>query len=621
MSKQNNAPPTALKRLLRDPQAIVVISILVILGLAIIIGPLLSQFDPARTDLGSALAPMGENGHILGADSAGRDILTRLLFGGRNSILGALLAVSVAVGIGTTSGLIAGYFGKWFDTLSNNAASLLQAVPGMVILLAARSVIGPSMWWMMAIFGVLLSAGTFRLVRSTVHSVRNELYVDAARVSGLTDWRIIFKHVLRVVRGPVLIQAGFLMMIGLAIQAGIEILGLGDPGMISWGGMLSDAFARILVAPQLMLWPSVMLATFCLCLTLLANSLRDALDGTQRTSPATIRKVNREIRAEMAAEAAFYADNPIMMGEDELLHIEALKVGYAAPDGSITEIIHGIDLQVNRGEVVGLIGESGSGKTQTAFAAMRLLSEGGSILSGRVVWKGRDLSTVSEAEMSTIRGTEIAYIPQEPMSNLDPSFTIGYQLMEPMRHHLRISKKEARARALDLLRRVEITDPERVFKSYPHQVSGGMAQRVLIAASISCEPDLLIADEPTTALDVTVQAEILDLLRKVQAETGVGILMVTHNFGIVADLCDRVAVMQLGEIVERGDTVTMFKTHDHPYTKQLFSAILDPEEIREPYVAPSGAPSPAAASLVDTSLVEEAEGRLETKTVSKGASA
>jgi len=572
---------------LRDPQAVVVGAILIFLILAVIFGPMLSSFDPRQTNLQANLAGMGENGHILGADNAGRDVLTRLLYGGRNSILGAILSVGVAVAIGTVSGLIAGYFGKWFDSLSNNTASLLQALPGMVILLAARAVIGPSIWWMMAIFGLLLSAGTYRLVRATVQSVRNELYVDAARVSGLTDWRIIFRHVLRVVRGPILIQAAFMMMIALGIQAGIEILGLGDVQMISWGGMVSDAFGRIHTAPILMLWPSVVLALFCLCLTLIANSLRDALDGTQRTSPATIRRVGKQIAADKAAEVKALPGTLVEMADDELLRVEGLKIGYAMPDASIKQIVHGIDLNVNKGEVVGLIGESGSGKTQTAFAVMRLLSEGGSILAGRVLWQGRDLALLSGQEMAEIRGMQISYIPQEPMSNLDPSFTIGQQLIEPMRHHLAISKADAKERALDLLRRVEIADPERVFRSYPHQVSGGMAQRVLIAAAISCEPDLIIADEPTTALDVTVQAEILELLRKLQQEMGVAVLMVTHNFGIVADICDRVMVMQEGYIVERGDTETMFRTHEHPYTKQLFGAILDPEEIREPWVDPA----------------------------------
>jgi len=580
----STAPPTPVKKLLRDPQALISGGFLLLVFLAVALAPLITRFDPNHADLSRMLAGIGEEGHLLGADNAGRDIFARLLFGGRNSVLGALLAVGVALLVGTTSGLIAGYFGKWFDNLSNNAASLLQALPGMVILLAARAVVGPSLWIMMAIFGVLLSAGTYRLVRAAVQAVRNELYVDAARVAGLTDWRIIFKHVTRVVRGPVLIQAAFMLMIAIAIQAGIEILGLGDPTMVSWGGMLADAFSRLFVAPILMLWPSVLMALCALSLTLFANSLRDALDGTQRTSPATIRNVFKKVEADKATTGV--RESAIEMDADELLRIEELRIGYAMPDGSIKQIVHGINLDVRRGEVLGLIGESGSGKTQTAFAVMNLLSEGGTILGGRVLWQGRDLATLTEREFADVRGKQIAYIPQEPMSNLDPSFTVGQQLVEPMRRHLGLSKAEATAKAIALLDRVGIHNPERVFMAYPHEVSGGMAQRVLIAGAVSCDPDLIIADEPTTALDVTVQAEILDLLRSLQAELGVGVLMVTHNFGIVADICDRVVVMQEGEIVERGETTAMFASHDHPYTRQLFGAILSPDQVRDAYAAP-----------------------------------
>jgi ABC-type dipeptide/oligopeptide/nickel transport system ATPase component len=206
---------------------------------------------------------------------------------------------------------------------------------------------------------------------------------------------------------------------------------------------------------------------------------------------------------------------------------------------------------------------------------MRLLPEGGRILGGTVLFEGADLASMSEAQMTKLRGRKIAYIPQEPMSNLDPSFTVGSQLVEPLRLKLGLSKAEAKARALDLLAKVGIPNPERTFKAYPHEVSGGMAQRVLIAGAISCEPDLLIADEPTTALDVTVQAEVLNLLRDLNRELDMGVILVTHNFGVVADLCDRVSVMRNGRIVETGPVRSIFAHPEHEYTKSLFAAILD----------------------------------------------
>ena len=572
------------QRLLRDPLAAVSLGFLVLVVLAAVLAPVLTSHDPNLAVLKNILAAPG-GGHVLGGDSSGRDVLARLLYGSRFSLLGALLALGVAMVVGGVSGLVAGYFGRWFDTLSSGAASVLMALPGMVVLLAARSVIGTSAWWAMAIFGILLSASVFRLVRQTVQSVRGELYVDAARVSGLSDLRIIFRHVLRVVRAPVIIQAASIASVAIAIQAGLEFLGLGDMKIPTWGSMLNDGFKSIYQQPLLILWPSLVIALVCLALTLVANSLRDALEGTssRRTAPPVAVRPSASPAATTSVVPSPAAD---AQGE-HLLRVEQLRIGYAMGDGSTKEIVHGIDLELRRGEVLGLIGESGSGKTQTAFAVMRLLPEGGGILSGRVLWKGRDLAALPEREMTRIRGKEIAYVPQEPMSNLDPTYTVGSQLVEPMRIHLGLTRAQARTRALELLGRVGIREPERVFRACPHEVSGGMAQRVLIAGAISCEPELLIADEPTTALDVTVQADILDLLRDLQSELHMGVLLVTHNFGVVADLCDRVAVMREGLIVERGATRDIFAHHDHPYTTQLFDAILTPENVREPYRAPA----------------------------------
>jgi peptide/nickel transport system permease protein len=250
-----------------------------------------------------------------------------------------------------------------------------------------------------------------------------------------------------------------------------------------------------------------------------------------------------------------------------------------------------VDLDVSEREIVGLVGESGSGKTQTAFSILGILPDGGHVSAGSVTIGGREIVGLAEREHRALRGDVVAYVPQEPMSNLDPSFTIGDHLVEPMRHKLRVSRAEARRRALDLLRLVEIADPERTFRSYPHEISGGMAQRVLIAGAMSCDPRLLIADEPTTALDVMVQAEILGLLRRLQRERGLGVLLVTHNLGVVADLCDRVAVMKDGLIVETGTAEQVLHDPRDPYTRRLLGAVLDHAPARPP-LRPAKGPTP-----------------------------
>jgi len=583
------AKDSLFRRLLTHPTGVVSMVLLVLVALASVLATLLATHDPNTASVQQVLAKAGSE-HILGADSAGRDVFSRLLFAGQFSLAGALVALAVALVLGVTAGLAAGYYGGWFDSVSSWLTGLMMALPGMVVLLAARAVVGPSMWLSMMIFGVLLSPAFFRLVYASVTAVRNELYVDAARVSGLSDVRIIGRHILTVVRAPVIIQSAMVLGIAIAIQSGLEFLGLGDRKIPTWGSMLNDGFINIFKSPTLVLWPALIIGLVCIALTLLANAMRDELERSR----GPVKKSRKAAAAEAAADAegaaekrgaaaVVHADEPNEDAGEILLEVNDLGVGYDQPDGSTTHVVNHVNLTVRRGEVHGLVGESGSGKTQTAFSILRLLPQGGRITGGSIVFEGKDLAQLSEKEMTKVRGKRIAYIPQEPMSNLDSAFTIGSQLMEPMRVCLGISKAEARKRALSLLAKVGIPNPERTFDAYPHQISGGMAQRVLIAGAVSCAPDLLIADEPTTALDVTVQAEVLNLLRELQDELNMGVILVTHNFGVVADLCDRVTVMQTGRVVETGPVRSIFNHAQHPYTRQLLGAILEDTAPRGQY--------------------------------------
>lgn len=584
------------RRVLRNPLALASIAFLAIAVLTAAFAQFLAPHDPNNAVIQNVLAPPGGN-NPLGADGAGRDVLSRLIFGAQFSLAGALVALLTAMVIGVTGGLLAGYFGKWIDTLWTWVISLMMALPTIIVLLAARAVVGPSLWLSMLIFGVMLSPAFFRLVYASVTAVRNELYVDAARVSGLSDARIIAVHILSVVRAPIVIQSAIVGGIALAVQSGLEFLGLGDINVPTWGSMLSDGFTNLYTSPMLILWPALAIGLTLISLTLLANSLRDELE--RANAP---RKQRRSKKAaaiagtrNIAAEDIIRHPEPAAPEGDIVLEVTNLSVAYPGGDGGMKKVVHDVSLTVRRGEVHGLVGESGSGKTQTAWSILRLLPEGGRIVGGSIHFQGKDLARVSVGEMEKIRGRNIAYVPQEPMSNLDPSFTIGSQLVEPMRIQLGISAKDAKERALGLLARVGIPNPERTFASYPHQVSGGMAQRVLIAGAISCNPDLLIADEPTTALDVTVQAEVLDLLRDLQSEFQMAVLLVTHNFGVVADLCDRVSVMRLGRIVETGPTEPIFDSPRHPYTQELLGAILSDAEPRGPLVAAGSTTSPNGA--------------------------
>jgi peptide/nickel transport system permease protein len=581
------------RRMLRNPLALASLAFLALIILGAVFAGLIAPFSPTTADISNVLAAPGGS-HLLGTDGAGRDVFSRLLFGAQFSLAGALVALATAMVIGVTGGLLAGYFGKWIDTVWTWVISLLMALPAIIVLLAARAVVGPSLWASMVIFGIILSPAFFRLVYASVTAVRNELYVDAARVSGLSDSRIIARHILTVVRAPIVIQSAIVGGVALAIQSGLEFLGLGDINVPTWGQMLSDGFQNLYTNPLLIVWPATAIGLTLIALTLLANALRDELE--RATGP------RKRSRAKSGRNGKTTTPAPAPRGEETIRHdgdssgeavieVKNLSVAYPAHGGGTKTVVHDVSLTVAKGEVHGLVGESGSGKTQTAWSVLRLLPEGGHIAGGSIVFDGRDLTGLGEREMEKLRGRRIAYIPQEPMSNLDPSFTIGSQLIEPMTICLGISKKEATEKALKLLARVGIPNPQLTFDSYPHQVSGGMAQRVLIAGAVSCEPDLLIADEPTTALDVTVQAEVLDLLRDLQAEFRMAVILVTHNFGVVADLCDRVSVMRLGRIVETGPARAIFNDPQHPYTRELLGAILSEAEPRGPLAAAPEKPS------------------------------
>ena len=556
----SGAPPGFLRRLLRDPLAVISLAWLTLVLLASVFAPLLTSQDPIASKITDALAPMGGD-HPLGTNGIGTDVWAQLVYGGRTSLIGSLIVVVVALLVGLPAGIMAGYYRGWFDSAANWVASLIMALPAIIVLLVVLAELGRSTYLAMAVFGLLIGPGVFRLIRASVVSVREELYVDAARVSGLGDARIMRRHILPVVVAPTIIQVSQLLGIAIVIQAGLEFLGLGSANQASWGGMLSDAFQNIYSAPSLLLWPGLIIVLTVTAFCLLGNSFRDALGVGGAASHARSKKVAgiKDSVIAVIDTAPTGTSTIAKVPDDAVLVIDDLKVAYPLPDGSESVVVKGVSLTVRRGEILGLVGESGSGKSQTAFSVLGLLPPQARTTATTMTFDGQDLHGLSTKAMNQLRGEGIGYIPQEPMSNLDPSFRIGSQLTEPMRHHLGISSAAAKAEALRLLARVGIQDPERVFAAYPHEISGGMAQRVLIAGAVSCNPDLLIADEPTTALDVTVQAEVLDLIRELQAERQMGVLLVTHNFGVVADICDSVAVMQNGRIVETAPAERLFR--------------------------------------------------------------
>ncbi|MBF8289121.1 MAG: putative transporter ATP-binding protein [Chloroflexi bacterium] len=263
---------------------------------------------------------------------------------------------------------------------------------------------------------------------------------------------------------------------------------------------------------------------------------------------------------------------PRPRGERPLLEVKGLHTTFHTRDG-VVRAVDGIDFHVDRGEIMGLVGESGCGKSVTSLSIMRLVAKPGRVESGEILFDGQDLLKLPSEAMRRIRGERISMIFQQPTSSLNPVWDVGRQIAEVLELHRGMKRGPARDRALELLRMVGIPDPERRLRNFPHEMSGGMAQRVMIAMALACEPELLIADEPTTALDVTIQAQILDLIRHLREETGTAVIFITHDLGVVAEMCDRVAVMYAGEIVEQAAVDTLFAQPCHPYTRGLIGSI------------------------------------------------
>jgi peptide/nickel transport system permease protein len=364
-------------------------------------------------------------------------------------------------------------------------------------------------------------------------------------------------HVLPSMATVIAVQAAQLFGIGLLINAGLAFLGFGpSEPQPSWGFMIQDASKHIYDDPWLLVPTGLVLALTVVA----ANELADALAGRAAGSTPVAKRPARPAR--------LTAGNSAPADPANVLEVRDLDISV---DGGAT-LVSGVSFALRPGTVLGLVGESGCGKTMTARSLMGLLPDGVSVSGGSILWQGRDLAGSPERELAAVRGREIAMISQEPMVALDPMFSVEYQLVQPIRRFRGVGRGEARRIAADLLRKVGIVDAERVLKSHPHQLSGGMAQRVCIALALTGEPKLLIADEPTTALDVTVQAEILSLLRALVRDTGLSVVIVSHDLGVVADICDDVAVMYAGAVVESGTAAGVLDEPAHPYAMALLAA-------------------------------------------------
>lgn len=564
--ERSGANPGFGKRLLKRPVAIASLAFLLLVAIVAVIAPSLFP-GIASQQAGDLLqANQPPSGQFpLGTDIVGRDVLARLLVGTQETVVGILEAVLVIVFLGVPLGVVAGYFGGWTDRVVTWFSDLTFSIPSIAIVIVVLSVFPGSMLAGMVTFGVLAAPGLARVVRAVTLSARQELYVEAARVAGLPPGYIILRHILPRVKGVIIVQVSLLAGVALIVQSGLAFLRLltANPAP-SWGGMVADGITVLSANPWLIWPPGLAITLTVLALGLLGDAVRDVA-----VEQWNGRSYGKNRRRKPATEQG--SSNPVVRShEPALLEVRGLTVAADGQHGDTVTLVDDVSLTIRAGECVGIVGESGCGKSVTASAILGILTRGAHLDAGTISLNGSTRDWADEVK--SVRGTGIAFISQEPLISLDPAFSIGSQLVEAVRQHHNVSRVAARQRAIELLESVHLPDPASTMRKYPHELSGGMAQRVSIARALAGDPLLLVADEPTTALDVTVQAEVLNLLLELKETRGMSVLLITHDWGVVAKACDRAIVMYAGQIVEETGIHDIFAQPQHPYTAGLLAS-------------------------------------------------
>ena len=543
-----------------------VLSLLVLLAL---FANWIAPYDPIQQNLMQALqAPSAF--HWLGTDDLGRDVLSRLIYGCRIAVIAGAEATSIAIVLGVPLGLFIGYRGGWWDWIVMRVVEAVVSIPGIMVAIVIIGILGTGLHKAMIALGILFSTSFLRLARGVVLSEREEVYVRSARVVGAADSRILLRHIFPNIAPPLIVQITLTVGAVLLAEAGLSFIGLGvQPPDASWGTMLNTASSYMDLNWFLAVSPGIAIIVTVLSVNLLGDVLRDAVG---RGIVVGVKPGTPVARFEPPAAPAAAGSPPRPVDEQEVLRVEGLQVMVSASDGDEVPIITDLSFSIARGETLGLVGESGSGKTLTGLAILGLMGAGVRTTHGRITLNGGELRSLTDRQMENVRGNEVAMVFQDPTTSLNPAFTVGSQIAEALWTKQGLTRKQAWARAVELIHRVGIPRPAERARSYPHELSGGMAQRVAIARALSCNPSLLIADEPTTALDVTVQQEILDLFRDLQQEFGMAILFVTHDLAVAADICDRIGVLYAGEMVEMAQVGALFSRPRHPYTRGLLRA-------------------------------------------------
>ena len=502
-----------------------------------------------------------------GTSKIGHDLFQRSIHGARLLLVLALTATIIGLVLGGALGVAAGYFRGALQSVILVVLDAWIALPSLMVLMAVVTYLSHGVWNVAFALGFLVVPLFARTARTAVLTYADRDFVLAARMVGARHRRIIVRDLIPNIAVPVGAYACLVMGLALVLEGSLSFLGVGlGVRQTTWGELIVEGQRDIDRYPYLALIPAGLFVATILALNIIGDRLAAGYQG------ARLARQGRAARRRSGRSSCPTPLTPATRPQpDALLVVDGVCTTIDTP-GGVVRAVDGVSLSVRSGETLAIVGESGSGKTMLARSILDVLPPTAST-SGQVFFQGRDLRALNASAMRSVRGRDVAMIFQDPMTSLDPVMRVGDQIAELVQIHLGRRRGVARRRAIELLAQMGVADPERVARRYPHELSGGIRQRVAIAMALSCEPKLLIADEPTSALDVTVQAQILDLLREQQRARGLAMIIVTHDLGVVAGYADHVAVMYAGRVVEDAPTRSLFASPMMPYTIALLASV------------------------------------------------
>ncbi|WP_326731225.1 dipeptide/oligopeptide/nickel ABC transporter permease/ATP-binding protein [Streptomyces phaeochromogenes] len=579
--------------LLQDRFACAAVLILIGVALCAVLGPLLIGDLATRQNLRDPGREPFSLDHgwafVLGSDSLGRPVAARLIAAAGTTLSVAVPAVLCSLVVGSVWGMWAGFHGGWRENVSLRIADVILSFPSLLLAVVVLYVFSPSASGIVLVLAVARIPVYLRTARAESAELRSRLFMDAARTFGTSSWASIRRHVAPTVLPTLLTVAALDFCFVMLTESSLSFLGIGiQPPDVSWGLMVAQGRQELQSSWWIAVFPGLAIVVTTVSATVLAAWARLATDPGQRWRHGLRRSGRARLRRPTTggtgaeptpatpetapAPAPAPAPGDHASTSPATLAVDNLSVDIRTAAGPVP-VVRGVSFAVRSGETLALLGESGCGKSMTAHAVAGLLDPAAEVVGGQALLEGEDLLGLGARARRRLAGPGLAIVFQDALSALNPVQTVGAQLAEPFRIHERMSRRAARAKAVELMERVGIPEARSRASAYPHQFSGGMRQRLLIAMAVALQPKVLLADEPTTALDVTVQAQIMDLLRELRSEQRMALVLITHDLGLVAEHADRVAVMYAGTVVETGPVAEVFGKPNHPYTRGLLESV------------------------------------------------